>query len=57
MPDGTEVEILVAGIVPDKVDLGIQAPRNVKIMKKETHLLDLRRGHGSKINDKPRQGY
>ncbi len=57
VPGGLEIEIMVAGIRFDKVDLGITAPLEVKILKKETHLQDIARGHGSKINDKPRQRY
>lgn len=57
LPDGREVDIIIAGISHDKVDIGVNAPKSIKIMKRETHLQDLKRGNGSRINDKPRQGY
>lgn len=57
LPDNREIEILVSDVFEGKVDLGISAPREIKIMKKETHMQDLKRGHGSRINDKPRQRY
>ena len=54
LPNGERVEILVADITYDKVDIGVKAPRNIKILKMETHMKDLVRGHGSSINNKPR---
>lgn len=57
LDDGREIDILISRISPDCVDVGVDAPRDIKILKRETHLQDLRRGRGSAINDQPRQNY
>ena len=56
--NGTELEILVISIARDRIELGFKGPRDeVRIMRQDTHMKDLQRGHGSKINDEPRQRY
>ena len=48
---GDNVEILISDIREDKkgelvVDIAIDAPREIKILKKETYLKDLRKKNG-----------
>ena len=53
MGKGIEIEILISDISYDRVDVGVKAPREIKILKKETHMEDLLK-HGTKSNNKSR---
>ena len=54
---GPDVEILISDIREDKngefiVDVAINAPRSVKILKQETYLQDLRKKNGNSHNSR-----
>lgn len=49
---GDDIEILIAGITNDKVDIAIKAPKNISIQRKRTHLEEQ---NGITTRDKPRQ--
>lgn len=51
---GDDIEILIAGIGPDKVDVAIIAPKHKKILRKKTHLQE---NDGPNFRDKSRSGY
>lgn len=52
--EGVKIEFLVAQVTRDKVDIAIKAPRDFKILKKETYIEDLRRD-GVAIRNQSRQ--
>ena len=50
---GDDIEILISEISKDKVDIAINAPKNISIKRKCTHLEE--QANGPNARNKPRQ--
>lgn len=50
---GDDIEILIAGITNDKVDIAIKAPKDLLILRKCTHLQEQKQ-NGTTTRDKSR---
>ena len=50
---GEDIEILISDITDDKVDIAIDAPRNIQIKRRKTHMEEQEK-NGNRIRDKSR---
>ena len=50
---GKDIEILISDITDDKVDIAINAPRNIQIKRRDTHMEEQEK-NGTTIRNKSR---